>query len=148
MIDQSKITAALQGMLNDSRDVSAFLSQPVDRNEYINQDPNRCPWIGVYRGHVSYTPRTLGRHSATWKATISPVIVMQHVNWESPETCESEMEGYIEKVMSAVWADPTLGNTVDMLTGFEIAYDYQETDKTTMYYQQAVITLNAEARTG
>ena len=40
----------------------------------INTDHNLCPWVGVYRGDSTYTPRVISRNASGSKWRANPVI--------------------------------------------------------------------------
>ena len=147
MINMATITTALQDQIQNHASVD-FLHVPVERSEYVNVDPNRTPWCGVYKGKVTFTPRSLGRHAKSFSAQIKLRIVVQAVDFLSAANCEDNLEDYIDKVMNAVWSDPTIDGNVDMVQDFEIEYQYQETNRESTFFQMAIITLTAEVATG
>jgi len=76
MIDASVIVTALRKQLNSS---ATIVSEgiTVEQGEYVNFDPDRCPWVGCYKSKISYAPLSLGRHSTSWDATVELKIVIQ-----------------------------------------------------------------------
>ena len=147
MINFHTITKAIRTQLANDAAVSAFMNREITIGEYINVDPDIVPWMGIYRGKVTYTPRTLGVNASSWEATPQVRIIVQATSFKSGEDCELLLEDYVEKTIDAIWADPTIGNTVDMLVGYEVEYGYNETDRETIYFQSAIITLDLEAKT-
>lgn len=147
MINVSNVTQALKTILNDNVNIKEFLKGEVVVGEFVNADPNQAPWIGIYRGDVRYEPRTLGRGSDEWQATLSLRILVQNTHLSSGEECEKGLEGYVKHVLDAVWSDPTISNTVDMVNGFNIEYTYSEIDRRSLHFQSAVITVELEVKT-
>ena len=147
MINIADITTALQAQLTADVTVSEFLASPIVRGGLINNDAGMTPWIGIYRGAVNYEPRTLGRGLSTYEAYPSVRIIVQETSMDSGEDCENLLEGRVKSVLDAVLADPTIGGTVDMVTGFGVEYGYVETDRETLYFQSAIITISLEVAT-
>jgi len=127
---------------------AAMTSHTVERADYVNMDPHRAPWIGVYRTRVKYDPRTLGRNAASWNGTVVIRLMVQQTSMISGEDCENQLEANIASVLAAVWSDETWESTVDMVTGMEIEYSYKEHELESIYFQWALITLTAEVSTG
>ena len=147
MIDLSIITKALQDQLNSNIGVIEFLrNSTVIRGEFINDDPNQTPWAGIYRGKVTYEPRTLGSMN-NWEAKPTVRIIIQASDLRSAEDCETALEGYVKTVMDAIIEDTTIGGTVDIITGFDVEVGYIETDRSNMHFQGASITLHLEVAT-
>jgi len=120
----------------------------VEQSTYINMDPDMTPWIGVYKGPVNYAPGSLGRHAQSWEATLKLTIIVQAAHGGDAAVCSERLAQYEQTVLDAVWSDPTLGGLVDMITGLDIEYSYNNTESETMYHQQSIITVTAEARAG
>lgn len=143
MINFATITRALAVQLESTQSVRDILKSDIVRGGYINVNPSLCPWLGVYRRKIDYSPRTLGPVES-WDATPQINVIIQAVSYKSGDDCEDLLESYIEKIVDAIWADPTIGNTVDMITGFSVEYGYNETDLDSLYFQSAIITLDLE----
>lgn len=130
----------------------------VIRGEYINNLPERCPWIGVYRTDATYTPRSMGRHDGSWEVDLVMRLVLQASSLKSGGQAEDRLEDLIQKTVSALWASPTLKGAaqtggrskykVEHIVGFKVEYSYKETDSKTLYFQEAMLTINAKARAG
>lgn len=143
-INMATIAKALQTQLQNTANVVSFLRSPVIRGEYINEDPNLTPWMGVYRGIIRYVPRTLGISAKNWEASPEIKIVVQNTNLSSAEECEDELEAYVSETIDAVFNDRTIGGTVAMVNEVNVEYLYNETDRESMYFQTAIITLKLE----
>jgi len=147
MINTSKIAEALKIQLNNDIAVKEFLKNGnVTRGEIINNDPNQTPWVGIYRGKVKYAPRTLGSMN-NWEASPSIRIIVQATDLRSAEECETALEGYVKILLDAVAKDTTIGGTVDIVTDFDVEPGYMETERSTVHFQGAIITLNLEVAT-
>ena len=137
----SIITKALAKQLDEDPDVAAFMGgRAVVRDEPVNESPNVPPWIGVYKGKVTFEPRTLGYNSD--EAMPSPRVVVQAASMKSGEDCGDKLESYVNTVIAAIRSDKTIGGTVDVVTSLAVEYGYVETDRTTMHLQTAILTIN------
>jgi len=148
MINVSDITKALKTQLeNDSNLVSNSIKN-IKRSEYVNYDPDLCPWVGIYKDSSDTEPASLGKNSTSWKSKINFSVLVQSSDLGSGEDCEDKLDKYIKLVKDAIWSDATIGGTVDMITGFTVEYSYELTDESTMHFQWATIKVIVEARTG
>ena len=147
MIDVSRITRALYDQLVNDAPLST-IAKKIERAGYVNKAHDAMPWVGIYRGNVSLSPAALGRHSQSWGAQVSLIVILQVYNFSDAGQSEAQLDALIQAVQDAVWSDPTIGNTVDMVAGFEIEYSYKETDSKTVHEQWASMTIKADARTG
>lgn len=151
MINISTITTALVTLLEADASILAWIN-PVDkigRGNYVNVDPNRAPWVGVYRSNVKYEPRTLGAGNTinNWEGYPSIRVLIQAQSYVNGEDVEDKLEGYVQDVIDAVLADPTIGGTVDMVNDIDVNYGYSETESETIYFQTAIVTFDLEVRT-
>ena len=136
------ITTALQEQLQSNQYVALFLNnQSVGRDEPINEDPNRVPWVCVYKGSIAYDPRTLGYNS--FEADIAIRVLVQATSLKSGEDCSTLIDDYVQKIVAAIRSDKTIGGTVDIITSIAVEFSYTETDRTTLFFQMAEITINA-----
>lgn len=146
-INISTISKALQSQLQSDAGVQSFLQGDIVRGEYINEDPNNTPWVGVYRGAVRYVPRTLGINAKNWEPSPNMRIVVQDTDMLSPDNCEDLLEEHVKLIIDAVFADRTIGGTVDIIKEVNVEYLYNETDRESLYFQTAIITLDLEVAT-
>jgi hypothetical protein len=72
------------------------------------------------------------------------VVEVQVASVKSEEDAEDRLCTAEAAVLAALDADKKLGNTVDMVSGYVVNYDFNQNDKT--YYQSALINLEAEVR--
>lgn len=147
MINVSDITKALVVQLESYADIKN-LKPTIERGEYVNNDPDVTPWIGVYRSVSDYVPRTLGNHLASFQNTTKIRILAQDASFKSGGDCENRIEDLATKILECVISDKTIGGTVDMVNSLNVEYMYNETDRESLYYQTAVITVEVEVSTG
>lgn len=148
MINLSKITQALETQLSNNTDLVQKAVEVV-RSDYVNESPDRAPWVGVYKAAIRYDPSQLGRHSSSWKAEVDLRLVVQEVDYDTGAKCEDKVEALVQEVLDAIWADPTLDDNVEMITELSIDYaqvDYEESE--TLYFQEAIVSITAEVLTG
>ncbi len=141
MIDFSVITKAVEAMLNES---AALAQYTIERSVLENESPGRCPWVGIYRKRVSYTPRRMGRGASNWGNEIKLDIVVQASS--QVDTAEELLEQQIKDVLDALETDRTLRGTVGMVLGYEVEYFIRQDATEDIFFQRAVITITAEAR--
>ncbi|MCK5609652.1 hypothetical protein KAR91_47705 [Candidatus Pacearchaeota archaeon] len=147
MINFSDITKAVKEILESNIEVKEFMGgKDVIISEMINYDPNQVPWIGVYRGKARYEPRTLGS-VGNWEGFPSLKIIVQHSDLISGEKCEEVLEGYVKKIIDAILEDTTLSGTVDIVLSYDVEQGYIETERSSVHFQGASITLNMEVAT-
>lgn len=146
LLNTASVTAALVTLISEHPDVMGRF-KTIERGEYINKDPAITPWCGVYRTTVSYEPKQLGHHAQTWKSLLTIKLVVQ-AHAGTGQQAEDDLEDAVQRVMTAVLSDLTIGNTVEMLKTLNIEYSYDETQSETLDYQWAFVTLVYETRTG
>jgi len=144
VLNVATITAALHAQL-----VAALGSTyQVERAEYINDDPSRCPWVGVYRGGLQLDPQTLGRGSNRWRAQVDLKVVVQAESIDDGAQAEDNLQAYEKAVLAAIDADTTIGGTVQSVIAYSIDYDYVRDERSSVYFQAAIITVTAITKTG
>lgn len=118
----STVSKALQAML--LREVQ---DAQVQRSEQIPEEPARCPWIGIYRADARYPIRTLGLGSGMRQQRLRFILLLKHADIRSGEACEEVLEDLVQRVLSALLSDTTIGGTVENLDDLEVRYsDYQK----------------------
>ena len=144
MLKASDITTAI---VTAMRDHVSFEGWEVTRSEYVNVDPNNCPWAGIYRQSLDYNPETLGLGPDHWEATIVIRALIQASNFASGEQCEDDLEALVEKFLDFVIDDTTLSGTIDMVNSIRVTYSYVAEEEDTIYFQAAIVELNLEVST-
>lgn len=153
MINTATVTAAVVAQLKAGLPAQTdagldYRDALITRREYVNRNPGLTPWIGVYPRRRSLAPRTLGNTATMWQATFEITVVVQATSRRSGEGAEDLLEEYHADVLAALESDRTLGGTVDMIVGYQTEYSYVETESESLFFQEALITLTAEAKTG
>jgi len=139
----TEITQALQQQINDYQAVRAFMNlKEVQRDAPINEDEDNIPWVCVYKGAVDYAPNTLGSHGYL-QADLTLRVLVQAISWESGDECSTLLDGYVKTIVSAIRSDMTIKGKVDIITSLSVDFSYTETDRTSLYFQMASITINA-----
>ena len=146
LINTADVTKALVKQLSEHPQLIGFLKN-VERGEYVNKDPARTPWCGVYRTEMHYLPKVLGHHSRSWQALLTVKLVVQAHAATGPDA-EDACEEAVQKVLTAVLGDLTVLATTDMLKSVDVEYSYDETKSETIDFQWAFITLIYETRSG
>ena len=147
MIDISKLTENLYGQIKSNASIISD-GVKVSVGEYVNMNENNAPWVGIYKGNVDYEPRSMGKHAASWGGTLTVKVVIQEYHGKSGFECEKRLGKLVNNIMNAVWADPTIGGVVDMLTDISEEYIYNENDSKSVHFQWAILSLTFENRTG
>ena len=146
MINVAEITAALQTQLQDHVLLRDF-KVSVQRGEYLNVDASLTPWVGIYKGNVEFDPRTLGRGAQNWSAQVHLDIVVQ-AHGDGGAAAEDKLGDAVQRVISAMLEDLTFRGTVEMVKKYTVEFTYQRTDTSTLDFQTAIISVQAELRAG
>jgi hypothetical protein len=134
-INVADVLQAIEDML---RAWSALQGSTIEQCEEVNEEPRRCPWIGIYRLGVKYPPRTLGGGTGYRRNNIDLILVTEHVSFQSGKDCMIALESLNQAVIACLLTDASLGGLVDTLDDFSVVYpDFQKTDKG--YFQKSLI---------
>jgi hypothetical protein len=114
----NKISQAIVSVLE--RDPDLYEKVTIERSTIPNEDPSKCPWIGIYRVRSDFTVRALGLSNRT-QATQFSIIVQESAANEST-SAEDDHETLISRVLDAIFADPTLGGVVRTTTLASVDY--------------------------
>ena len=90
MINPSDITRAIETAFNTDPVFNTFT---IERAELVNENAAICPWLGIYRGEIEYTPETLGQGSDYWTAIMTLILIVQSSNLGSGTQAEDDLEG-------------------------------------------------------
>ncbi len=143
MIDTHAISKALRDQIRDYGPVND-LDPVIALGDYVNTDPSRTPWIGVYRDEAEHEPHTLGHNQ--WRSTVKNKIVIQEATSESGERCQELLDNLLKEVSAAILDDLTIGGSVLHTSLASVQFTYIETDRESLFYQGAIITITSEAR--
>lgn len=145
-VNEVDIAIQLCNRLTDYPALAALLnikSKEVPLNEFMNEDPNRAPWIGVYLRSSTIDPTSFPR---AYKDVVKLSIVTQASHLKSKKDCAIKLGDLNKQVFNCLLEDVKLNNTVDMLTTLSTDYTYVETDRTDLHFQMAVIDVEFEVR--
>lgn len=151
MLNFSEITEALEGQIES---YLAGLASPsatryfVKRSEYINHNKDKTPWIGIYRGNLSYEPRSIGNSLCNWRAIPRVRVVVQGASTRSGEEAENHCENYTQEVLEAILSDYTIGGTVETITGFDIESTFDRESSKRTFFHMNIITVTLQAKSG
>jgi len=144
MINESSITAEIASILTANLD-SKYI---VERGEYVNTDPDRTPWVGVYPGATKYEPRTIGNGPNSWRAEFTIKLVIQTATLKANASdAEDDMGAATKAILDIVMADKTINNKVAAVKGINVVRTYNVTESNELYYQNAEIDIITEVRT-
>lgn len=148
MIDEGTITRALETLLNNATTLS---TATIERGTRINFDLGRCPWIGIYPGNVTTTPKTIGGVSASrWLSTAQPMIVVQTASYDGDGTVASDaLEALVDAVQTVINADLTLGVSGARVVGVGREYRYvvfDDNESGGLFFPQCIIKIDMEVR--
>lgn len=142
ILNQSDITKAIQSIFQQN--LPGYI---ITRNEPINVDPNLPRqagngWIGIYRGNEGYNAHTIG--NMPWLVDVNPRIVVQVVSVLSGSDAENRLQDCIEEIIGVLNDNKRLNNTIAMSLGYDITYQYNDTQD--IYFHQATIIINGQVR--
>ena len=146
MINLSVITKALQVQLQGAPTTAKYLDR-IERGTALNLDPAYTPWVGIYRGSISYEAKTLGRGANNWLGQIELKVVVQASGNADTGEAEDALEQAISNVLAAIETDRTIGGTVAIISGYNVSdYSYRADEEQSLDFQQAEIIIKAEVR--
>ena len=116
----------------------------IERSEFVNEDPGRATngWIGVYRQSVDYDPRNLGVSPNNYHGELSFIVLVQRAVLSSGSDAEDALEENVKDILDRLVQIPR--TYIDHFSDIRVEYTYQNTDRTTMYFQGALITVTAQ----
>ena len=123
----------------------------IDDSEPPNENPERCPCVGVYRSRASFVPRTVGMGAGYRTQKITIMLQMTAASTGagaasgSGADCKRRLEDLIQAVSGALCSNESLSGTVDTLEDINIVYsNYAQVGAA--YFQEAVATVVASTR--
>lgn len=144
-VSVSVITQAVQKMLQSDVRLAAAL---VVRSEEVNAVPGQCPWIGIYRSDCQFPQRVLGYGPGFRGQRVQVMILAQEADGSSGEACEDRLNALVDKIVSVLLTDTTLGGAVLAVDDFAVRYpDYRRVADSS-YMQTAMITFTALVNVG
>ena len=148
-INTGVIMDAVLTQLRNDPGVQAIDGLALTRGEWINNDPGRCPWAGLYCIGEDYAPRALGFASGYREQHITLALVLQESSRSSGQDCQDKLEALKQAAMGAILTDPTLSGSVAMLMP-KLAAVYMNAKaqgNTDPYFQTVVVQFAGIAQT-
>lgn len=123
--DISDVVLAVTTLLKDSLDLQD-IGAKVELGEPINEDPSRCPWVGVYPVRCSFPSRTLGMGGGFRAQNPEFFVVCQEDHANDGAACLALLGRLVKAVTGAILSDPSLKGTVQMLGDFDLEFSGYE----------------------
>lgn len=145
-VSVSTITRAVaERLLADAR----LKDVRVQRSEEMNETPSLCPWVGIYRAECAFPPRVLGHGIAGLRGQrVNVILLAQESDAGSGEACEDRLNELVDKILSVLLGDTTLGGAVHTLDEVTVRYpDYRRVSDGP-YMQTAMILFTAITMVG
>ena len=141
MINVSTIMSQIKEWFEDDPNLDGFT---IERGEFVNEDAGRAAqgWIGLYRKSVDYDPRNLGVAPNNYSAELNFLVYVQRSVMSSGQDSEDCLEEDLKNVLDRLVQIPK--TYIDHFSDLTVDYTYQETDRKTMYFQGAMISVTAE----
>ena len=144
MLLASDITKAIVDAFKSD---SEFNGVEIERGDFVNENVQRCPWIGVYRRSIDYDPETLGDGPDYWTATMTVQIVAQVTNFKGGDAAEDDLETLVKQIIDKIVEDTTLSSNIDMVNNIGVTYSYIAEEEDTIFFQAAIIEMTLEVST-
>jgi hypothetical protein len=131
----------LEEWLKDDSNLDGFT---IERSEFVNEDAGRAAngWIGIYRQSVDYDPRNLGVSPNNYEGDLEFLVFVQRAVLSSGAEAEDSLEEDVKNVLDRIVQLPR--TYVDHFSDLSVEYTYQNTDRSTMYFQGALISVTAQ----
>lgn len=120
-VNASEVTQAVEAMFKDDS-VLMSLNCMIERAEPVNEQPSRCPWLGIYRTGVQLPSRTLGMGSGYRYQRVGFAVIAQQTHPETGAECEELLEALVQQTLSILLSDESLKGNVDVLDQVEVTY--------------------------
>lgn len=118
----AEVAAAVVQLLKDHPDLQD-IGLCVELAEPVNEDPSKCPWIGVYPQRIAFPPRTLGLGGGYRAQNTELVLVCQETHPNSGEECLGLLGRLVKAATGALLTDTSLKGTVMTLAdNFEVDF--------------------------
>ena len=133
----------LEALENDQR--LQELEPQIEVDELVNQDGNVTPWIGLYRSKVIHDPHTVGPQFSQWQGNVTLRSILQYAASGSGRETGDQLDDLVRRYVDALLVhDSAFRQSVDLLRRLEVEYLYSETEETELYFQEALVTIEAE----
>lgn len=124
-VDFASVASAVEQMVKDSQAIQD-IGAKVERAEPVNEDPSRCPWVGIYPTRGTFPIRTLGLGSGFRSQEPEVIAICQASDPLRGADCQDALGALLKAVSDAILSDPSLKGTVYTLSDFEVNFDRYE----------------------
>jgi hypothetical protein len=143
-VSVSLVTQSVERILREHPD---FAGTSIERSDETNTDPAACPWVGIYRADNSFPLRVLGAGGFRGQR-MNLVLMAQEADPTSGANCEDRLNTLVDKIISVLLSDTSLGGVVHTIDEFTVRYpDHRRVDDD-MYMQTALIFFTALTTVG
>jgi hypothetical protein len=130
--DIAEVVDAVTTLLKDSLDVQD-IGANVELAEPINEDPSRCPWVGVYPVRCAFPARVSGYGSGFRYQEPEFYVVCQEDHASDGAACLASLGKLVKAVTGAILSDTSLRGTVLTLGEFDLEFGgYQKVNDAIM----------------
>ena len=141
--DLSLITSIISDRLKAHANTKGFT---IRAEEEVSMDTNNYPWLGIYKGSLSIDPRSIGKGSRNKRLT-GVIRLFLKVASSDTKTASNKMDENLSYLLDALddeYERDKFNSKVSNWNGYDVDYDYDVDDESTMYIQTASITLRFE----
>lgn len=118
----------------------------VERDVPVPKQPDRYPWIGVYRQAQLLSARTLGAGAGYRRHNADYLLVLCESSAVSGQECADRLEALVSGATSALLSDESLRGNADTLgPEMRIVYTSYEQTASRAYTQTATIQFTTES---
>ena len=141
MINASTIMQDILEWLQDDPELDGVR---MSRAEVVNESPSLAAngWVGIYRRRIDYSPRNLGVPPNNYEGTLVFDVVVQSTNAKTGADSEDALETLVKKVLDRIVQVPR--TYIDTFTNAAVAYTYIESNQKSLYFQAALLTMEAK----
>jgi hypothetical protein len=123
--DIAEVAFAVDSLVKDFQAV-----QDIDPNievaEPINEDPSRCPWVGIYPARCAFPARGAGFGAGFRYQNPEVFVVCQQQHATDGRVCLQTLGELVKAVSGAILSDASLKGTVQMTTDFDVEFSGYE----------------------
>lgn len=130
--DIAAVAFAVDLLVKDSQAVQD-IDPTIEVAEQINEDPTRCPWVGIYPARCGFPSRAAGFGAGMRYQNPEVFVVCQQMHANDGRTCLELLGELVKAVTGAILSDFSLKGTVQMTTDFDVEFSgYQKVNDAIM----------------
>lgn len=130
--DMAAVAIAVDSLLKDSQAVQD-IDPNIDVAEPINEDPSRCPWVGIYPARCSFPSRGAGFGAGFRYQNPEVFVLCQQQHSNDGRACLELLGELVKAVTGAILSDFSLKGTIQMTTDFDVEFSgYQKVNDAIM----------------